>query len=93
MASIISKPNHLTVEQQLIRRNLKLRFNNDFNSWEVFTTKHGSDSRNMIFRWYLITADGARWYQQNFPDITILEPVGDVMVDDTTERVTMTIAA
>lgn len=93
MASIISKPSRLTVEQQLIRRNLKLRFNHDFNSWEVFTTKHGSDSRNMVFRWYLITEDDAKWYQQHFPEIAVMEAVGDVMLDDTTERVTMVIGA
>ena len=62
MTSIFSRPNRLTAEQAIIRQQLKLRFNRELNSWEVFTTKHGSDSRNMIFRWYLISEESARWY-------------------------------
>lgn len=75
MTSIISRPNTLTAEQRVIRSNLKLRYNHELCSWEVFTTKHGSDANNMIFRWYLVTAETAAWYQRTFPEIKIEEEI------------------
>lgn len=59
--------NSLGQEQKAIREKLKLRVNDDSGQWEVYTTKHGSDSRNGIFRWYLVDLPTARWYMKNFP--------------------------
>jgi hypothetical protein len=50
-----------------LRRQLKLRYNNGYQCWEVFTIIHGTDQH----RWFRITDSKKDWYIKNFPEITI----------------------
>jgi hypothetical protein len=57
MAGTISR-----TEAQAIRNQLRLRFNTLFNTYEVYTTVHGSG----VFRWFKITDETAQWYKEHF---------------------------
>lgn len=56
-----------------MRSQLKLRFNVRQNSWEVWTTIHGTHT----YRWFFITTSKKQWYQIHFPEIIIEEDYHD----------------
>ena len=62
-------------EIAVIRSQLALRSNPVNNSYEVYTTIHGTG----VFKWIGISQSTYEWYKRNFPEIRILthiEPVG-----------------
>lgn len=53
---------HNPLEAKSIRESLKLRHIISDNSYEVYTTIHGSG----IFKWFRITKETAEWYSKQF---------------------------
>jgi len=51
------------------RAMLKLRFNTQANTWEVYATIHGTQ----VYRWFAISPEYKEWYVRNFPEIKIVE--------------------
>lgn len=52
-------------EAAVIRSQLALRINQIDDSFEVYTTIHGSG----VFKWFKITRQNYEWYKRQFPDI------------------------